>query len=75
MQEKMIIIAQSTLTHAYKGEAILRSGGIWVQTIRLSGKKTQNGCGYGLSLRESDLNRALMLLRAKGAFIGQILRG
>jgi hypothetical protein len=74
MQEKMIIIAQSSLTYAYKGESILKGNGIWANTIRLSGQKTQNGCGYGLSLKESDLNRALMLLRAGGAFVGQIIR-
>ena len=67
------IIAQSSLTYAYKGESILRASGIAVQIVRLAAGQTIGGCGYGLSIFETDLNRALGQLRSRGAFIGQIL--
>ena len=47
-----MIIAQSSLTHAYKGEAVLRSVGMPVQIVRLSAEKTLRGCGYGLLVRD-----------------------
>ena len=74
MAEKFLIIAQSSLTYAYKGEAILRENGMRVQILKLSGQKTQRGCGYGLSVKASDLQRALSLLRQRGAFIGEIIK-
>lgn len=69
-----MIIAQSSLTYAYKGESILRSAGISVKIVRLSAEKTQRGCGYGLFVRDHELSKALMLLRRSGAFIGEILQ-
>ncbi len=69
-----MIIAQSSLTHAYKGESILRSAGVSVQIVRLSAERTQRGCGYGLSVRDSELQIALSLLRRSGAFIGEIIQ-
>jgi hypothetical protein len=72
--QKFSIIAQSSLTYAYKGEAILRENGIHVQILRLSGQKTQRGCGYGLSVKDNELQRALSLLRQRGAFIGEIIK-
>lgn len=69
-----MIIAQSSLTHAYKGESILRSAGISVQIVRLSVEKTLRGCGYGLSIRDSELQKALAQLRSRGAFIGEIIK-
>jgi len=72
--ERRSVIAQSSLTYAYKGEAILRAGGIRVQIIRLSGVQTQRGCGYGLSVAPHDLDRSVLLLRQSGAFVGEIIR-
>ena len=69
-----MIIAQSSLTYAYKGESILRNAGVPVQIVRLSSEKTQRGCGYGLSIRDHELQKALSLLRRSGAFIGEIVQ-
>lgn len=74
MGQRQMIIAQSSLTYAYKGESILKASGIRVMVIKLSDQKTQRGCGYGLSVSENDLQRALSILRQRGAFIGEILR-
>ncbi len=69
-----MIIAQSSLTHAYKGESVLRSAGVSVQIVRLSAEKTLRGCGYGLSVRDNELQKALSLLKSRGAFIGEIIK-
>ena len=69
-----MIIAQSSLTHAYKGEAVLRSVGRPVQIVRLSAEKTLRGCGYGLLVRDHELQKALSLLKSRGAFIGEIIK-
>ena len=74
MGQRQLVIAQSSLTYAYKGESILRSAGIPTMIVRLSAEKTHRGCGYGLSINESDLQRALGQLRQKGAFIGEIVK-
>ena len=73
LSQRQSIIAQSSLTYAYKGQSILQENGIPSQIIRLSGQRTQRGCGYGLSLAKQELPRAVMLLRQRGAFIGEIL--
>ena len=74
MGQRQVIIAQSSLTFAYKGEGILRANGIRVGIVRLSSEKTRRGCGYGLSLGEAELPKALALLKQQGAFIGEIVR-
>ena len=74
MGQRQSIIAQSSLTYAYKGEGILRANGIYTEIIRLSGQQTQRGCGYGLLVSQKDLNRAVTLLQQNGAFVGEILR-
>ena len=74
MGQRQSIIAQSSLTYAYKGESVLRANGIRSQIVRLSGQKTQRGCGYGLSVASSDLDFAVAALRRAGAFIGEIIR-
>ena len=74
MGQRQSIIAQSSLTFAYKGESILRANGIAVRVIRLSSERTHKGCGYGLSVDASDLNRAIGVLRQRGAYIGEIIK-
>ena len=74
MGQRQSIIAQSSLTFAYKGESILRASGIVVRIVRLSSERTQKGCGYGLSVNNADLDRAILLLRQRGAFVGEIWR-
>ena len=74
MGQRQSIIAQSSLTYAYKGESILKANGIRSQIVRLSGQKTQRGCGYGLSVASSDLESALAVLHRSGAFIGEIIK-
>lgn len=67
------VIAQSSLTYAYKGEGILRQAGIPVKIIRLSSGQTVNGCGYGLSVPADSLSACISLLKQRGAFVGQII--
>jgi hypothetical protein len=74
MEKGRSIIAQSSLTYAYKGESILRANGIGVRLVRLSGNQSQKGCGYGLAVSQSELPRAVLLLRQSGAFVGEIIR-
>ena len=67
------IIAQNTLTHAYKGQAVLAQKGIQAAIVRLSSEQTTRGCAWGLSLAENLLPRAVKSLNEQGAFVGQIL--
>ena len=74
MSQRQVTIAQSTQTQAYMGQSVLQKGGIQASVVHLSGVKTQRGCGYGLVLFERDLPRAILLLKQRNAFVGEIIR-
>ena len=60
MRRKLIIV--KSITHAMRGQSLLNSYNIKNTMERNIYAVEKYGCGYGLRVREMDLNRALKLL-------------
>ena len=52
-----------SVTVAQRGEAVLRSGGIYCALQRTPRWMEERGCGYCLRLRQQDWPNAVMLLQ------------
>ena len=62
---KTCIITFRSVTPAQRGEGMLRRAGIECTVTRTSGWMEEQGCGYSLRLRCTDVMRAMEILRAQ----------
>lgn len=60
------LITFRSVTYAQRGERSLTRRGIACTVMRTPKWMEEQGCGYGLRLREKDLYRALDILQREG---------
>ncbi len=71
---KGIFITFRSVTYAQRGERVLKKRGISAQLQRTPRWMEQQGCGYGLRIRQGDLEMALAALKAEGVAYRRIYR-
>ena len=64
---KFYYITFRSVTHAQRGEQLLKSQGIRCHLLRTPKWMEQRGCGYCLRVRPGDALKALEVLRRAGA--------
>lgn len=72
--ERKCIIAMSSMTYAMRGETLLNNNRLYTRVIKLPKGSTPKGCGYGLELSCSFLERAVQMLEHAGIKHGIVLR-
>lgn len=61
-----VIVTFRSVTFAQRGEGVLRKAGIGCALTRTQKHLEQRGCGYSLTLRAQDRQRAQALLEKEG---------
>ena len=59
------LITFRSVTYAQRGEAVLRSAGVFATLQRAPRHLEERGCGYSLSIHKTDISRALEILRTR----------
>lgn len=67
------IIVLSSVTYALKAQGMLAREGIDTRLEKLSRTRTLKGCGYGLRISSSKLDRAAQLLNVERIRIVEII--
>lgn len=69
---KQCYVTFRSITQAQRGREILEKDGISVELLRTPRNLQEKGCGYHLSVPESCLARALLLLRGGQAAYSRV---
>ena len=59
------LITFRSVTYAQRGEAALRSAGIFATLQRAPRHLEERGCGYSLGIHKTDVARSLEILRTR----------
>ncbi len=71
---EMRVLTMTSQTNAIKAQRLLQRNGIPARMIRVSPKRTKNGCSWGLRMDVYAVNLAVMLLEKEGISFGEILQ-
>lgn len=62
---KQTFITLRSQTHAIKARKLLAAVGIQARVVKATGEAAELGCGYGVSVNDTDTKRAAEYLRNK----------
>ena len=66
------LLIVKSITHAMSGQNILRANGIYSGIERNAVAVAKYGCGYGLRVKNKDLDNAVRILNANGIKIKEM---
>ena len=69
------VIVLSSVTYALKAQGILNRAGINTKLEKLNKDRTLKGCGYGLKIDGTKLNKATAVLKNEKIRIVEIIDG